>query len=141
MGFEIRAEEWARYVPKFAGIRDRWETGIEVALSGGAEPEPEMQVEIHSLSAAEARGYRSRLVLKSRKDGAFNVANGDDIDEAAFVKNVRMIAPYPVVLKGDQRVELSTSKLLWDKAPPALVDEIKEAIFDVSCLEEGRRDG
>lgn len=143
--FTLQKRDWQRYIPEAFGIRERFDAAREAAPDEAAKAaiKGDIELEIHGLTAEEARRLKNKVVsaMKVRRDGTVESPNAVKVEHELFTTNVRVTVPFQIEdPKTGTRIEITTPELIWTHAPPELVSEIKSAIEDYSSLEEGRRD-
>ena len=111
-----RNDDWIKYVPECEGNRE--------------EKNP-ITVEILPLTVREARRQSREIVAKRVKGGGFKTNQGE-ISERTFLSHVRNITN----LSEEGKPIISAEGIL-DSYCIDLVNEIEEAIGDVSILNEG----
>lgn len=127
------------YVPEWKGNRARW----RVARERDPAARPDVSIEIHCLSASEAKAIAKAAVSASRPRKG---ESAEEIQERAelaveaasakvFSENLRNPVGFKT-LSGD----LATVEQIWSDAAPQLVQELLGAIEDESRLEDGLRD-
>lgn len=107
--------EWVQYIPEAFGNRD--------------DDEP-VTVEIHWLSGAEFRKYRRQLVLKQQHGDL--KTNTEEINARLMEDNVRNVRNYSV--NGEP---IKDGHDLFMRGEPDIVEEVLDAITNISRLEKG----
>jgi len=110
-----RPEDWVRYTPEAFGNRD--------------DDDP-LTCEIHWLSGSEYRRYRRMIVLKQVHGET--KTNIEQINKKILTENVRDIRGYEMA-----GIAIRSGADLFDHGEPDLVDEILDAVTNVSRLEDG----
>lgn len=142
--FVLQKRSWQRYVPEFMGIRERFDAARKAAKDPIAKAAVlgDIEVEIHGLTAGEARLLQDKVLTRVRRDRVIESPNAASVDKELFIANVRILVPFQVgdQAKPDSLVAVETPDVLWELGAPELVREIRTAIETQSALEDGSRD-
>lgn len=108
---------------------DDWVVYIPEAFDNRSDPDP-VTVEIHWLSGEEYRRYRRQLIFKAQHGDM--KTNAEEINARIIEENVRNVQNYSV-----DGVPLRTGKDLFERGEPDFVEEILDAVSNISRLEKG----
>lgn len=116
MARDIKKLEWHRYIPKWDD-QDKDENPIEM--------------ELHPLSQSDLSQYgRIGELLKKKNQDSYV----SELSKKMFVDNVRNIKNLKC-----NGVEIKDSEALWNLGISQLINEINEAILDISKLQEDEK--
>lgn len=104
------------------------------AYSGNKEDKNPLIVTIHSLSRSEADTYakKTRYFQKSGNKGEWD-SNSLFIQKKQFCDNVKSVKNFLDSESGEEIVDIER---FYDEAPHPLIEEIIEAIVDISTLKD-----
>lgn len=111
-------EDWVDFTPE---------------IDGNREDDDPMIMEIQSMSSEERRAFSRRLPAKLLKSK--EITRGQKLVERILAERVRNIRNYQV-----GRDVILTGEELAQHGEEAVIDEIYEAITDLSILKEGMRE-
>ena len=104
------------------------------AYSGNREDSNPLTVTIHSMSRADADNYakKTRYFQRPGSKGEWD-SNSISIQKKQFLDNVKKVTNF---LDSDSGDEITDIEQFYDQAPHPLIEEIIEAIVDISQLKD-----
>lgn len=104
------------------------------AYSGNREDSNPLTVTIHPMNRADADTYakKTRYFQRPGSKGEWD-SNALSIQKKQFTDNVKSVSNF---LDSDTGAEITDVERFYDEAPHPLIEEILEAILDVSRLQD-----
>lgn len=104
------------------------------AYAGNREDSKPLSVIIHSMCRADADNYakKTRYFQRPGNKGEWD-SNALSVQKKQFIDNVKSVSNF---LDSDTGTEITDVERFYDEAPHPLIEEILEAILDVSRLQD-----
>ena len=104
------------------------------AYAGNREDSKPLTVTIHPLTRADADRYakKTRYFQRPGSKGEWD-SNALDIQKRQFLENVLKVSNF---LDSDTNEEITDIERFYEEAPHPLIEEIIEAVVDISTLKE-----
>jgi len=131
--------EWTTWIPEWRGIREAYAANAKHFDDPMAAMKP-VAMELRPIEAAEMNRYQAEAIGGPSRRGKKNSGPKLEKYTAAILSNcVRGVSNYSKSYeKSGSKVEISTGALLAKNGDPDLVDEVLDAIQELSLIEAGR---
>ncbi len=123
MDIKKRTERFVDYVPDFEymGVVNRDLPDAEQVV-----------VQVHGLTYREQQRYADQLKMTGKGGRKGYKFNTTEVNMKMFINNVGEVKNLTVEGKA-----ITDAKLLYEEGPPELIEDVMQAIQDLSRLEEG----